>query len=463
MPAPRASDRFRGIVPRKTPTSASASLAPPSAPSPRDAKSQGGRTNPVVVVRRARTPLVLASAFLASFTLPGPAAAYRTAADLPEFDDDATIAWPTREIPYRVHTAMPAGLDRAAALAAIEAAAATWNAVECTDVQLVFAGFTDEPPVAGDDVNTIAFVQTDWTAMGLDADAAATTDVRYASRSDETRIVEADLLLNAEAMAWTTSSPSSPERRDVQAVVTHELGHVLGLLHPCEVGGIDGAPECGPIHEGTSLHPTYFGVLQRRLAADDVDGICSLYPTLPCAGACAEGLECTPGGCRAPCGATHCPRGFVCNDADSCEPQCADGCHVGVLGDPCATDLDCGGSCSDGGFCTVACVAEAERSCPDRWQCTSSDACEPAPNREVLGAACSRATDCAGGLCLFEGERGRCSRTCDSGCPSGFDCVEVENQAVCRTAGADGCSASGATSTGVWLPILLLFAQRRRS
>lgn len=48
-------------MPRKTLTSASASLAPPGAPSPRDAKSQRRRTNPVVVVRRSRTPLVLAS------------------------------------------------------------------------------------------------------------------------------------------------------------------------------------------------------------------------------------------------------------------------------------------------------------------------------------------------------------------------------------------------------------------
>ena len=47
-------------MPRKTPTSASASLAPPGAPSPRDEKSQRGRTIPVVVARRVRTPLVLA-------------------------------------------------------------------------------------------------------------------------------------------------------------------------------------------------------------------------------------------------------------------------------------------------------------------------------------------------------------------------------------------------------------------
>lgn len=416
-----------------------------------------------MVVRRARTPLVLASAFLASFTLPGPAAAYRTAADLPEFDDDATIAWPTREIPYRVHTAMPAGLDRAAALAAIEAAAATWNAVECTDVQLVFAGFTDEPPVAGDDVNTIAFVQTDWTAMGRDADAAATTDVRYGTDERErTDIAEADILLNSFAMGWTTVSPSSPERRDLQAVVTHELGHVLGLLHPCELGGAEGAPACGPSHDGASLHPTYFGALQRRLGADDVEGICSLYPRLPCFGACPEGLECTPAGCRAPCGSTHCPLGHVCADEATCEPVCEGGCYSGVLGDPCESDRECGGSCASDGYCTTSCVPDAPGACGANWQCDSTSTCAPTSNRSVLGARCDAGAECVSGLCLFEEARGHCTRTCEGGCPDGFTCVEADDQAVCRLRGGAGCAAGGVPS-GAWLPLLFLIARRRRA
>ena len=393
--------------------------------------------------RRARTPLVLASAFLASFTLPGPAAAYRTAADLPEFDDDATIAWSTREIPYRVHTAMPAGLDRAAALAAIEAAAATWNAVECTDVQLVFAGFTDEPPVAGDDVNTIAFVQTGWTAMGLDADAAATTDVRYASRSDETRIVEADLLLNADAYGWTLDARASGAR-DLQSVVTHELGHVLGLLHPCELDGEDGAGPCHPEHAESALHPLY-SVRQRALSADETAGLCALYPST-CSGSCTTLPEpdCLDDG--------DCPDTSWCAGG-FCRPR-------GSLADACTTDDECTGLCNDAGWCTSEC---SETSDCSPWSTCRAGRCEL--GGAGYGSSCARGRECASGLCvtgLDSFPAGYCSRPCGDACPANERCAEIEGLAVCAPPRSDGCSAGGSAPAGSYFLMSLVLAIRRR-
>jgi hypothetical protein len=393
--------------------------------------------------RRARTPLVLASAFLASFTLPGPAAAYRTAADLPEFDDDATIAWPTREVPYRVYTAMPAGLDRAAALAAIEAAAATWNAVECTDVELVFAGFTDEPPVAGDDVNTIAFVQTGWTAMGLDADAAATTDVRYASRSDETRIVEADLLLNADAYGWTVDARASGVR-DLQSVVTHELGHVLGLLHPCELDGEDGAGPCHPEHAESALHPLY-SVRQRALSTDETAGLCALYPST-CSGNCTTPPEpdCLDDG--------DCPDTSWCAEG-FCRPR---GSHA----DACTTDDECTGLCNDTGWCTSECSETSD--CPP-WSTCRAGRCEL--GGAGYGSPCARGRDCASGLCVTDLDSfpaGYCSRPCGDACPANERCAEIEGLAVCAPPRSGGCSAGASAPAGSYFLVSLVLAIRRR-
>ncbi|HZZ86095.1 MAG TPA: matrixin family metalloprotease [Anaeromyxobacteraceae bacterium] len=63
---------------------------------------------------------------------------------------------------------------------------------------------------------------------------------------------------------------------DVQNTVTHELGHVLGLAHP-------------PDHpEDTMAATAAPGETSKRvLAADDVEGICSVYPAPKPSGGCA--------------------------------------------------------------------------------------------------------------------------------------------------------------------------------
>ena len=433
-------------MPRKNLTSAHSRAAPPGAASPRDARLHRERTNRLSSPRGARTPLVLAGLVLATltFSLPGPAAAYRTAADLPEFDDEATIAWPTREVPFHVHTAMPAGLDRAAALAAIEAAAATWNAVDCTDVQLVFAGFTDEPPVAGDDVNTIAFVLSDWTAMGLDADAAATTDVRYASRTDETRIIEADLLLNADAFGWVLDGRASGAR-DVQSVVTHELGHVLGLLHPCELAGEDGAGPCLSEHAQSALHPLY-SVRQRAVSADEVAGLCALYPTT-CSGSCTPPPEplCTTD--------AECPETSWCS-AGACRPR-------GTHADRCTADDECSDVCSDAGWCTSECSDTGD--CP-AWSACRAGRCEF--DGDGYGEHCTRGRDCASGVCITDlagFADGYCSRPCGDACPAGERCAVIESIEVCAPPSSGGCSAGGSAPAGsIFLASLALAIRRRR-
>lgn len=379
----------------------------------------------------------------ALLALTSPAAAYRTAADLPEFDDAATIAWPTREIAYRIHTAMPAGLDRDAVRASIEAAAATWNAVDCTDVRLVFAGFTDEPAVAGDDVNTFAFVLDGWSALGLDADAAATTDVGYASRGVETRINEADLLLNAESFRWALDAGPT-DARDLRAVVTHELGHVLGLLHPCELDGRDGAGPCVPSHDTSALHPLY-SVRQRALSVDERDGLCALYPTI-CSGSCnpTPEPECATD--------VECPSTAWC-DRGTCSPR-------GTHADACLDDSECAGLCAADGWCSSTC--DENRDCPPFYACRSG-LC--ASTGGGYGTPCEAGRDCASGVCitgLVRAPDGYCSRPCGDACPAGELCRVIDEQAVCAPPPSSGCAAGGAGSAPSTLFAGFVLALRRR-
>ena len=62
---------------------------------------------------------------------------------------------------------------------------------------------------------------------------------------------------------------------DVQNVVTHEAGHVIGLAHNCQIG--QACPDPGP--EAT-MYPTAppGETSKRTLEQDDVQGVCAIYP-----------------------------------------------------------------------------------------------------------------------------------------------------------------------------------------
>lgn len=74
--------------------------------------------------------------------------------------------------------------------------------------------------------------------------------------------------------------------QDLENTLTHEVGHFLGLAHPCEFQGAGGAPGCptqqaNPTMWATTMFPTAPpGETQKvSVAQDDVDGLCAVYPS----------------------------------------------------------------------------------------------------------------------------------------------------------------------------------------
>ena len=291
--------------------------------------------------RRARLGVALL-AFSAAFAAVVPSAhAYRTLAE--EEGTDAPIVW---SVAPTVSLRATPGLtpERRELLSTeLEAAVAVWNAVDCTDPLLSLrASATAATPDIS--IETVE----DWAGAGFGADATATTEVALATMPDGTvEITSAVIYLDASATWVAYETDSSPDVRDARAVLVHELGHALGLLHPCEVG--TPVLECGPQHEGLAMHPVYFGAAQATLAGDDTDGYCFLYAASPSSPGCAGDAEC--------------PLGAFC------------------IEEVCRRDMRYGGECTDGSDCLGArCVSTSEAGtcsyvCESNEECPAQTTC----------------------------------------------------------------------------------------
>jgi hypothetical protein len=372
----------------------------------------------------------------------------------------------------------------------------------CTVVTFRDAGTTLAEARPGDNLNTIQWVLRDWVSRGFPADAAALTDIEYRKQPDGTWVIgEADLYLNGESVEWV-QQPSASSQRDVLSVITHEAGHMLGLLHPCEPGGGDGAPDCASdsTFAESTLFPLYHPA-QASLAADDVAGVCFLYPGIRCdEDGCPPHQQCAANGCRAKCGEQLCAANHVC-DEGSCRPiaepcvgedcpavttcavdeecaptlRCVAGECVaghGAVADACESARDCAsGVCSANGGCMPRCRADAD--------CGVGIACDAVciNDGKPLGVACASATDCAGGYCVAGlSDSPVCSRACggsNAGCPAGWSCDSIDARAVCSPTQTEDSSCAcalpgggrsqslGGHSSHAAFSALLLYLRRR--
>jgi len=153
--------------------------------------------------------------------------------------------------------------------AATSAATETWQNATCAGgkkpalqiaaparVEHAVAGFDEDGP----NENVVVFVDDGWDH---EAKAIARTSVVFYVSSGI--VLDADIELNSDLFAFTASG--KPWRADLQSVLTHEIGHVLGLDH----SDVPGATMAARTNAWAS------GGL-RTLDADDNDAICSVYP-----------------------------------------------------------------------------------------------------------------------------------------------------------------------------------------
>jgi MYXO-CTERM domain-containing protein len=278
----------------------------------------------------------------------GPAAAYRQTCD----DQGVCLKWPTRDItwklnPSRANTSpscQPSGatdptVDIArASFAAWHDATHTGETTPCTDLTFTYGGTTTSIVAGGDLAEHVIVFRQGWCSANpdavndpcydtstcgkkfncfddegsLDRNTLALTSVSY--RADGT-IVDADTeIVEWNGAAGAITSASSPgvyvtcygpsltapvcgsygqgdcAYYDLQNTLTHELGHFIGIAHPCGTGS--GNPEVGCTSALSDVTMFPFEVpgetTKITLSADDVDAVCTLYGPAK-AGGCSSG------------------------------------------------------------------------------------------------------------------------------------------------------------------------------
>jgi len=149
--------------------------------------------------------------------------------------------WNLRNIDWRLNTAgAPAGTAQA-----ITSALASWTAVPSADHVLNYAG-TTSAGFATDGVNAMVWSR----GNGCNGTCLAITALVLQSGQV---ISETDISFNSR-YAWRTDGGDY----DVQSVVSHEVGHSLGIHHT----ELTSTPR-------PTMYASYFGTTGRTLEADD--------------------------------------------------------------------------------------------------------------------------------------------------------------------------------------------------
>jgi hypothetical protein len=212
---------------------------------------------------------------------------------------DYDLIWPDPHISLKVYTgtSMVSPTDF---IGAATEAAATWSApLADTSVDITITSSPAAPAGAVfDHESTISFRTSSWDAPDYPQSALALTTIWTSSG----RIIETDTEINAvdPRFHWAVL-PNDPAvamlstEDDLQNALTHEMGHVLGLAHPCYLGtppdppAVDnyGQPELScsdPKLPSDVLAATMFptaapgNIAERSLSPDEVMALQDLYP-----------------------------------------------------------------------------------------------------------------------------------------------------------------------------------------
>jgi hypothetical protein len=234
-----------------------------------------------------------------TFGLASPASAYvRSRSN----DGKLPLAWADPHVTMTLRTAGAQIVSPADFLGAAQLAAAAWSAPGLDSAVVITIDTSSEVPAGTqfDQINVVSFRTDSWPEPKYDASALALTTVWNL----DGKIVDTDTELNAydPQYKWGVL-PDDPalaamaDEVDLQNALTHELGHVIGLSHPCYlkapgkgelVDDGEAVPACADptlpdaVKDATMFPSSQPGsIAERTLSPDEIRFLHEVYPLRP--------------------------------------------------------------------------------------------------------------------------------------------------------------------------------------
>jgi MYXO-CTERM domain-containing protein len=318
-------------------------------------------------------------------------------------------------------------------LNAIRDAFRAWECVSGTKLRFVEGEGPGPADIDDSDGKNTLF----WDETGAFRLGPATLGVTVGSAGGGSRSF-ADIVFNGRDVQWSTNGGPGA---DVQSIALHEIGHFIGLDHPCDRSGGGGETNCNG-SDRTVMTPVWSGELERSPKRDDEEGVRALYPAEADDGSTCDGP-------------------FRKGERCSCDEECVEGLVCASAGGP--------------RVCAERCRSD-DASCGAGFGCVLDlpDGDEPAPGVCVkiegdglpAGAVCASGRDCASGTCalLFDLARSLCQEPCGDDtdcsvgrCYEGF-CLGAAVHESCDEPAPPscGCASSAPSSPGAQLVLALL-------
>lgn len=202
------------------------------------------------------------------------------------------IAWTAGRVPYGISAAASKYATLAEATRVADLAFAAWNSALCSggppNVQAYDVGPLDLALDSGDCTwssatcdavthDVIVFDDDSWPHDDP-VNTLAITTVTYGSQDGE--IFEAFTEVNSAQHALTTEEPPTGGAFDLQAILTHEAGHFLGLAHATDTH---------------SIMYAYYQPGAINLTPDDTGAICTIYDPPASGGPSCQSAPAGPG------------------------------------------------------------------------------------------------------------------------------------------------------------------------
>lgn len=366
--------------------------------------------------------------------------------------DESGPRWMPATVNIKVDAnTLPKNLSKTDWLNVATSSMESWNKVAGANIKIQHVGDTNRRSFGSDSSSHELFWVTDkaeWRRKvgGGENGALGVTVSPYNCPNSARKgreIYDADLIMNGiGAFKWSPSCKNWGDCDSIRSTLTHELGHFIGLGHPC-------ASCSWSIMSAQASFNVEYPVF------DDQQALRALYPGSPSGEMgvrcdadrdCGSGLACVTQAdaryCSKACSeSSQCPAGYAC-DASLGDSVCrfAIGRLAGAVGlgescktQPCEDGLYCAGEDNEHVFCFDMCSPTDK--------CKSNETCilfEGGGKDGVcltlakIGDKCGYKTYCEEiASCVMDGEAGLCRKDCDlkkrNQCSTGETCHDIGN------------------------------------